>query len=614
MMDTHETNLPVEENGKLEETKAQVTTPENTVETTETATEEVAVVTGKLSKEEILEKLTSLVEATTTDAIRNEVEVLKQTYYKIHRNEVDELKKAFLENGGEEKDFIVPEDETENKLKELSTIYKEKRAAIQAEEERIKAANYALKLQLIDQLKALTESQEDFNKLYNKFKEIQQKWKEIKLVPQEYVNDLWKSYQIYSEKFYDIIKINNQFRDYDFKKNLELKTALCETVEKLQTEPDVISAFHQLQKLHQQWREIGPVAKELREDLWGRFKTASTVINKRHQDHFDVLKAKEQDNLDAKTAICEQIENIDYTTLKSFRDWEEKNKEVIALQDKWKTIGFAPKKSNVKIFERFRAACDVYFTRKNEFYKVIKEEMEKNLALKKVLCEKAEALKDSTDWKNTTDKLIALQKEWKTIGSVARKHSDIVWKRFITACDYFFEQKNKNTFSQKNVEQTNLTAKKALIEEIKAIDESDHDKALASLKKLMAEWNTIGHVPFKDKDKIYKEYHEAVDKHFDRLRIDQSDRKMQAFRNNLNDLSSGERGKGKLYNEREKLVRIYERMKNELQTYENNIGFLSISSKGGGGLFKEMERKIEKLKEEMALTIKKIEAIDENLE
>lgn len=614
MMDTHETNLPVEENGKLEETKAQVTTPENTVETTETATEEVAVVTGKLSKEEILEKLTSLVEATTTDAIRNEVEVLKQTYYKIHRNEVDELKKAFLENGGEEKDFIVPEDETENKLKELLTIYKEKRAAIQAEEERIKAANYALKLQLIDQLKALTESQEDFNKLYNKFKEIQQKWKEIKLVPQEYVNDLWKSYQIYSEKFYDIIKINNQFRDYDFKKNLELKTALCETVEKLQTEPDVISAFHQLQKLHQQWREIGPVAKELREDLWGRFKTASTVINKRHQDHFDVLKAKEQDNLDAKTAICEQIENIDYTTLKSFKDWEEKNKEVIALQDKWKTIGFAPKKSNVKIFERFRAACDVYFTRKNEFYKVIKEEMEKNLALKKVLCEKAEALKDSTDWKNTTDKLIALQKEWKTIGSVARKHSDIVWKRFITACDYFFEQKNKNTFSQKNVEQTNLTAKKALIEEIKAIDETDHDKALASLKKLMAEWNTIGHVPFKDKDKIYKEYHEAVDKQFDRLRIDQSDRKMQAFRNNLNDLSSGERGKGKLYNEREKLVRIYERMKNELQTYENNIGFLSISSKGGGGLFKEMERKIEKLKEEMALTIKKIEAIDENLE
>ena len=527
---------------------------------------------------------------------------------------MDELKKAFLTAGGEEKDFVAPEDETENKIKELLNVYKEKRAAILAEEERVKAANYALKLQLIDQLKVLTESQEDFNKLYNDFKDIQQRWKEVKAVPQEHVSELWKNYQIYSEKFYDIIKINNQFRDYDFKKNLEMKTALCETVEKLQTEPDVVSAFHQLQKLHQQWREIGPVAKDLREDLWTRFKTASTLINKRHQEHFEGLKAKEQENLEAKTAICEQIENIDYAALKSFRDWEEKNKEVIALQDKWKTIGFAPKKSNVKIFERFRAACDVYFNRKSEFYKNIKDGMEKNLELKKALCEKAEALKDSTDWKSTTEKMIALQKEWKTIGSVARKHSDAVWKRFISACDYFFEQKNKNVSSQKSVEQTNLTAKKALIEKINAIDEADHDEALATLKGCMAEWNTIGHVPFKEKDRIYKEYHEAVDKQFDRLKVDQNDRKMQTFRSNLNDMSSGERGKGKLYGEREKLMRMYERMKNELQTYENNIGFLSISSKGGGGLLKEMERKIDKLKDEMALIIKKIDAIDENLE
>ena len=548
------------------------------------------------------------------DATRNEVEALKQAYYKIHRSEVDELKKAFLTAGGEEKDFVAPEDETESKIKELLNVYKEKRAAILAEEERVKAANYALKLQLIDQLKALTESQEDFNKLYNDFKDIQQRWKEVKAVPQEHVSELWKNYQIYSEKFYDIIKINNQFRDYDFKKNLEMKTALCETVEKLQTEPDVISAFHQLQKLHQQWREIGPVAKELREDLWSRFKAASTIINKRHQEHFEGLKAKEQENLEAKTAICEQIENIDFPALKSFKDWEEKNKEVIALQDKWKTIGFAPKKSNVKIFERFRAACDVYFNRKSEFYKNIKDEMEKNLALKKALCEKAEALKDSTDWKSTTEKMIALQKEWKTIGSVARKHSDAVWKRFITACDYFFEQKNKNASSQKSVEQTNLAAKKALIEKINTIDEADHDEALAALKGYMTEWNTIGHVPFKEKDKIYKEYHEAVDKQFDRLKVDQNDRKMQTFRNSLSDMSNGERGKGKLYGEREKLMRMYERMKNELQTYENNIGFLSISSKGGGGLLKEMERKIDKLKDEMALIIKKIDAIDENLE
>ncbi|MBC8603083.1 DUF349 domain-containing protein [Parabacteroides acidifaciens] len=638
MMDTHETNLPAEETGKLEETKAPVTAPEDTAEevvtnetpeaevvaeetsaeaevsTDETAAgDDVATAAGKLSKEEILEKLTGLV-AAAADATRNEVEALKQAYYKIHRSEVDELKKAFLENGGEEKDFVAPEDETENKIKDLLAVYKEKRAAILAEEERVKAANYALKLQLIDQLKALTESQEDFNKLYNDFKDIQQRWKEVKAVPQEHVSELWKNYQIYSEKFYDIIKINNQFRDYDFKKNLELKTALCETVEKLQTEPDVVSAFHQLQKLHQQWREIGPVAKELREDLWARFKAASTIINKRHQEHFEGLKAKEQENLEAKTAICEQIEGIDYSALKSFKDWEEKNKEVISLQEKWKTIGFAPKKSNVKIFERFRAACDVYFNRKSEFYKGIKEEMEKNLELKKALCEKAEALKDSTEWKSTTEKMIALQKEWKTIGSVARKHSDAIWKRFISACDYFFEQKNKNVSSQKSVEQTNLAAKKALIEKINAIEETDHDEALATLKGLMAEWNTIGHVPFKEKDKIYKEYHEAVDKQFDRLKVDQNDRKMQTFRNNLSDMSGGERGKGKLYGEREKLMRMFERMKNELQTYENNIGFLSISSKGGGGLVKEMERKIEKLKDEMALIVKKIDAIDENLE
>lgn len=617
MMDTHEANLPVEETGKLEETKVPEVTPENSAEEIlkdEAPEAEDVAATSKLSKEEILEKLTVLVEA-AADASRNEVEWLKQAFYKIHRNEVDELKKAFLESGREEEDFVVPEDETEIKIKELLSVYKEKRALILAEEERIKAANYALKLQLIDQLKALTESQDDFNKLYNDFKDIQQRWKEVKAIPQEHVSELWKNYQTYTEKFYDIIKINNQFRDYDFKKNLEMKTALCETVEKLETESDVVSAFHQLQKLHQQWREIGPVAKDLREELWTRFKNASTVVNKRHQEHFESLKAKEQENLEAKTAICEEIENLDYTTLKSFKDWEDKNKYIIALQDKWKTIGFAPKKSNVKIFERFRTACDVYFNRKSDFYKGIKEEMEKNLELKKALCEKAEALKDSVEWKSTSEKMITLQKEWKTIGSVARKHSDIVWKRFISACDYFFEQKNKNVTSQKSVEQTNLAAKKAIIEKVHALGEpKNHDEALAILKGLMAEWNTIGHVPFKEKDKIYKEFHEAVDKQFDHLKVDQNDRRMQSYRNNLNDMGGGERGKGKLYGEREKLMRMFERMKSELQTYENNIGFLSISSKGGGGLVKEMERKIEKIKEEMALIVKKIDAIDENLD
>ena len=613
MKDELETNLASEEAAKLNETNTPVETPEVTAEAavveSDNAEENAA---GKLTKEEILNRLQALVDA-PIETVRGEVESLKQAYYKIRRNEVDELRKAFVEQGGDEKDFTAPEDTQENFLKELLGSYKEKKAAYLAEEEKQKAENYEIKLQLIEQLKMLCESQDDFNKLYNEFKDIQQKWKEIKLVPEEHANELWKEYQTYSEAFYDLIKINNQFRDYDFKKNLELKTALCEAVEKLQDEKDIISAFHQLQKLHQQWREIGPVAKELREELWGRFKAASTVINKRHQQHFENLKAKEQENLVAKTAICEEIEGIDYAALQTFKDWDEKNNEVLALQQKWRTIGFTPKKHNTKIFERFRAACDVFFTKKTEFYKSIKAEMEKNLEKKRALCEKAEALKDSTDWKGTTEKMIALQKEWKTIGQVTRRHSDSIWKRFITACDYLFDNKNKNVSSQKSEEQTNLEAKKALIEKVKTMDESlDTEEAITTLKEWIVEWNEIGHVPFKEKDKVYKAFHEAVDAQFDRLKVDQRDRRMKSYRNNVSEMAG--KGKGKLYSERDRLMRTYERMKNDLQTYENNIGFLTISSKGGSGLVKEMERKIEKLKAEMELTVKKIEAIDENLE
>ena len=610
MKDTLETNLP-EEAGKLEETKKPVETPEidatADVEANDTAEADAAIAAGKLTKEEILAKLTELVE-TSVETSRGEVEALKQAYYKIRRNEVEELKKVFIADGGEEKDFTAPADETENKIKDLLTSYKEKRAAILAEEERVKAANYALKLQLIDQLKELCESQDDFNKLYNSFKDIQQRWKEVKAVPQEHVNELWKNYQIYTEKFYDIIKINNQFRDYDFKKNLELKTALCETVEKLGNEPDVISAFHQLQKLHQQWREIGPVAKELRENLWARFKAASTVINKRHQEHFEKLKAKEQENLDAKTVICEQIEAIDFNALKSFKDWEEKNKEVIGLQEKWKTIGFAPKKYNVKIFERFRAACDEFFKRKAEFFKSIKESMAGNLEKKKALCEKAEALKESTDWKATADILSKLQKEWKTIGPVPKKYSDAVWKRFIAACDYFFEQKNKATSSQRSVEQENMVQKKAIIEKLNTIDaqETPEEDAGNTIRELMKEWNSIGHVPFKEKDKLYKQYHGVIDKLFDKLNLSASQKKLSNFKSSISK-------EGNLYREREKLVRAYENMKNEIQTYENNLGFLTSSSKKGSSLVTEMNRKVEKLKADLELILKKIEVIDQSM-
>lgn len=617
MKDSLETNLPEEGAGTLEEIRVPEVAPENTVDevaVTETSGKEALNTAGELSKEEILDKLAVMV-GSTTEVSRGEIESLRQTFYRVRRAEIESLKKTFINGGGEEKDFVAPEDAAEDRLKDLLSAYKEKRAVIAAEEEREKAANYALKLQLIDQLKTLIESQDDFGKLYSQFKDIQQKWKDIKLIPQEHAGELWKSYQTYTEKFYDLIKINNQFRDYDFKKNLEQKTALCETVEKLQQESDVISAFHQLQKLHQQWREIGPVAKELRESLWARFKAASTVINKRHQEHFDLLKSKEQENLVAKTAICEEIEGIDFDALKTFKNWEDKSKEVIALQGRWKTIGFAPKKSNVQVFERFRVACDAFFNKKDAFLKSVKDEMERNLELKKSLCEKAEALKDSTDWKSTTEKMIALQKEWKATGAVARRHSDVIWKRFISACDYFFEQKNKSVSSRKGAEQTNLAAKNALIEKIENLDETlASDDALAELKNLMAEWNAIGHVPFNEKDKVYKAYHDAVDKQFDRLKVDQDDRRMQSFRSNLNDMTSGEHGKGKLLSEREKLMRMYDRMKSELHTYENNIGFLSVSSKGGGGLVKELERKIENLKKEMSLTIKKIDAIDETLE
>lgn len=614
MQDTLETNLTGEDTAKLNEANELAANTEIT--SGEAATEEAIdaenALAGKLTKDEILNRLQTLVDA-PVETVRGEVESLKQAYYKIRRNEVEDQKKAFIEQGGEEKDFAVPEDALETRLKELLSDYKEKKAAFLAEEEKIKEANYEAKLQLIERLKILCESQDDFNKLYNEFKEIQQKWKEIKLVPEEHATELWREYQIYSEKFYDLIKINNQFRDYDFKKNLELKTALCEAVEKLENEKDVISAFHQLQKLHQQWREIGPVAKDLREELWTRFKTASTIINKRHQQHFEELKAKELENLAAKTALCEEVESIDLSALKTYKDWDEKNKVVIELQQKWRTIGFTPKKYNTKIFERFRTACDNFYTKKTEFYKTIKSEMEKNLQLKRALCEKAEALKDSTDWKETTEKFIALQKEWKTIGQVTRRHSDAIWKRFITACDYFFENKNKNVSSQRNEEQANLVAKRALIDNVKSLDESlDADEAIAQLKAWMAEWNEIGHVPFKEKDKVYNAFHEAIDAQFDRLKVDQRDRRIKSFRNNVNEMAG--KGKGKLYSEREKLMRNYERLKNELQTYENNIGFLSVASKGGGGLVKEMERKISKLKEEMELIVKKIDTIDENLE
>jgi len=458
----------------------------------------------------------------------------------------------------------------------------------------------------------LVESPDDANKNFTEFKKLQQQWNEVTLVPQAKVNELWKNYQLYVEKFYDLLKLNNEFREYDFKKNLEIKTHLCEAAEKLAEEPDVVSAFHQLQKLHAEFRDTGPVAKELREEIWARFKAASTVVNRRHQQHFEAQKEAERNNLDQKTVICEIIEGIDYSELTTFAAWDNKTQEVIALQSKWKTIGYAPQKMNVKIFERFRKACDEFFHKKSDFFKQLKENMNENLEKKRALCEKAESLKDSTDWKATAEILAKLQKEWKTIGPVAKKHSDAIWKRFITACDYFFEQKNKATSSQRSLEQENLEKKKAILEKLAAIGkDADAEEAVQQVRDLMKEWNGIGYVPIKDKDKIYKQYRTLIDNLFERFNLTASNKKLSNFKSSISTIQDG--NPQTLYREREKLVRVAENMKNELLTYENNLGFLNASSKKGNSLLTELNRKVEKLKGDIELIKQKIKVIDDSL-
>ena len=613
MTDTHDTNLP-EKPVELEEEKkaAEVSEPA----TTETPAEEIVSEkpvepVQKLTKEEILAKLKEVV-ADVENVAKPEIDGLKQSFYKLHNAEQDAARKLFIENGGAAENFVPQTDCVEEEFKNIMSVIKEKRSALTAELEKQKEMNLQVKLSIIEELKELVESPDDANKSYTEFKKLQQQWNEVKLVPQAKVNELWKNYQLYVEKFYDLLKLNNEFREYDFKKNLEIKTHLCEAAEKLADEADVVSAFHQLQKLHQEFRDTGPVAKELRDEIWARFKAASTTVNRRHQQHFEALKEVEQHNLDQKTVICEIIEAIDYKELTNFASWESKTQEVIALQNKWKTIGFAPQKMNVKIFERFRKACDEFFRKKGEFFKSLKEGMNENLEKKRALCEKAEALKDSTDWKATSDELTKLQKEWKTIGPVAKKYSDAVWKRFISACDYFFEQKNKATSSQRSVEQENLEKKKAIIEKLNAIDDQmDTEEATQLVRDLMKEWNGIGHVPFKEKDRIYKQYHSQVDKLFEHFNISVSNKKLSNFKSTISSIQEG--SPQALYREREKLVRAFDNMKNELQTYENNLGFLTTSSKKGNSLLTEINRKVEKLKADIELVKEKIKVVDENI-
>ena len=576
-----------------------------TQEAGEVATVTEVTVTPILSKEDVISRLQEICES-ESPIDKSELDNLKQSFYRLRNAEVEAARKAHAENGGSDENFITPKDDLETNFREIMNTIKEKRNALKAEEEREKQENLEKKLSIIDRIKELAESTEEANNAYSEFKELQTKWNEIKNIPSEKSNELWKSYQLYSEKFYDLIKLNNEFREYDFKKNLEIKLHLCEAAENLANEEDVISAFHQLQKLHQEFRETGPVAKGLREEIWNRFKAASTIVNRRHQQHFEEIKEKEQRNLDEKTVICEIVESMEYDKMITFQDWHDKTEEILALQAKWKTIGFAPQKMNTKIFERFRNACDDFFKRKAEHFKALKGNMNENLERKKQMCEKAEALKDSTDWKATAEILTKLQKEWKETGPVAKKYSEAIWKRFVSACDYFFEQKSKAENANRNKEHENLDKKKAIIDKLNAIntEETSAENTRNVIRELMAEWNSIGHVPFKDKDKIYKQYHSIVDSLFDKLNQSASKKKLNQFKSGLHKETNPQR-------ERERLVRIYENMKNEIKTYENNIGFLTSSSKKGNSLVTELNRKIEKLKNDLELISQKIAIIDE---
>ena len=560
------------------------------------------------SKKEVLERIREIAH-NDENPEKDEVEYLKSTFYRLHIAEREEQQKAYLEEGGDPEKYQVRPDDVEEAFKAEMQVIKEKRAKLFQKQEEERANNLKHREEIIEKIKNMATSPEEANKSFNAFKQLQQEWKEIGAVPPEKANETWKTYQLYVEQFYDLLNLNREAREYDFKKNLEQKTHLCEEAEKLAEETDIISAFHQLQELHAQYRETGPVAKDLRDEIWTRFKNASTVINKKHQQYFEELRAREEENLTKKTALCEKVEAIAQEENKGTADWEKHSQEIIAIQQEWKTIGFAPQKMNVKIFERFRTACDDFFGRKAEYFKEIKKRFAENAEKKRVLVEKAKALADSTDWKSTSDKIIALQKEWKTIGTVPKKLGDRLWNDFLAACNQFFEARNAANAGSRNEEHANLDKKRDIIAKLKAMIEDAGDDVQAKVQALIDEYNTVGHVPYKDKDKVYKEYHEVLDKVYDTLHIKQTRRRLDNFKNNLRNVAK--RGEDAVDNERARLMRRYEQLKQEVTTYENNLGFLNIASKKGNSLVEEMNRKVQKLKDEVQLVFDKIKAIDQ---
>lgn len=596
MMDSQENALlqGAQEEQNVEQTAADVQPVENTK--------------VYKTKQEVVERLKEIA-ASDEAPVKDEIDLLKTVFYKLHIAEREARLKEYIDGGGNPETYQVVPDQDEETFKAQMAVIREKRAKIMQQQEAEKQANLEKKLEIIEKIKAMATSPDEAGKSYNEFKELQQQWKDIKNVPADKANELWRNYQLYVEQFYDLLKLNSEAREYDFKKNLEMKTKLCEAAEKLADEEDVISAFHQLKELHQQYREIGPVAKELREEVWARFKAASTVINKRHQQHFEDLRAKEEENLARKTALCEKVEELGKAENKGAADWEKRSKEIIDIQNEWKTIGFAPQKMNVKIFERFRAACDDFFGRKAEYFKALKVTFSENIEKKKALVEKAQALADSTDWKATSDKLIALQKEWKTVGMVPKKLGDQLWQEFLGACNKFFEARNAAGAGQRNEEHANLEKKKGIIEQLKALAENAAEATKEKVQALTEEYNKVGHVPYKEKDKLYEAYHEVLDRIYKELNISTKRRRLNDFKANIKNVAK--RGEEALDNERGRLARRFEQLKQEIQTYENNLGFLNASSKKGNSLIDEMNRKVQHLRDDLELVRQKIKAIDE---
>lgn len=598
-----------QENALLQGAQVEKEVEQTTAQNVEAAADDQKVENAKVykTKKEVVERLKEIA-ASDENPDKDEIDLLKTVFYKLHITEREARMKEYIDGGGDPEAYQIMPDEDEETFKQQMAIVREKRARIFQQQEAEKQANLEKKLEIIEKIKAMATSPDEANKSYNEFKELQQQWKDIKNVPADRASELWRNYQLYVEQFYDLLKLNSEAREYDFKKNLETKTKLCEAAEKLADEEDVISAFHQLQELHQQYRETGPVAKELREQIWTRFKAASTVINKRHQQHFEDLRSKEEENLTLKTALCEKVEEISKLENKTASDWEKRSKEIIDIQNQWKTIGFAPQKMNVKIFERFRAACDDFFGRKSEFFKEMKQAYAANIEKKKALVEKAQALADSTDWKVTSDKLINLQKEWKTIGVVPKKIGDQLWHDFLNACNKFFEARNAANAGARNEERENLEKKRNIIEQIKALVADAANATREKVQALTDEYNKVGHVPYKEKDALYAAYHEALDAIYKELNISNKRRRLDDFKSNIRNMAK--RGEDAIDNERGRLTRRFEQLKQEIQTYENNLGFLNASSKKGNSLIDEMNRKVQKLRDDLELVRQKIKAID----